>query len=143
MAATKLQLNPSSVVFQPSGGNNTTITKITSVSIDYGGTLLPFSGDNDRFPTTIVNAMNQPRVSVTGGDIAALQAYAAGQIGTLYVTHADAKAAANGAIVYTCINCVVENMPSQAPHQQFGTATLSMLLYSSDGSTHPISFTRS
>lgn len=143
MAATKLQLNPTSVVFAASGGGNTTLTKITSVDIDPGGSLITFSGDNDRYPTTVVNAMNNPRASLRGGDIATYQGLAIGTAGTLSVTHADAKAATSGAIVYTLANAVVENNPSSAPHGTFGAGSLSFVLFSSDGSTSPISFTRS
>jgi hypothetical protein len=63
--ATGLQLNWTAVGFTPSGGSLTTITRVTSVGIGTGGQLLPFSGDNDRFPTVI----HKDARGATNGDI--------------------------------------------------------------------------
>ena len=38
-------------------------------------------------------------------------------------------------------NAVVENVETSGSHGQFGSATMSLLAYSSDGTTNPLSFT--
>jgi hypothetical protein len=140
--ATGLQLNWTAVGFTPSGGSLTTITRVTSVGIGTGGQLLPFSGDNDRFPTVIANVMNMPGASVTTGNIAQIMALSPGTRGTFTATHKDARGATNGDIVYTLINAVVASPDANGPHGSYGSGTVSWQAFSSDGSTNPLSFTR-
>lgn len=142
MAATGLQLNISSATYVV-GNSTTTFTKVTGANLDFGGQLLKFSGDNDRFPTVIANHMNMPRVTLTGGNVAQFAGIAAGTTGTLSFTHADAKGASGGAIVYTVSNAVAGETSANGPHSQFGTGSITFEAYSSDGSTNPVSFTRS
>lgn len=142
MAASKLQLNWSNVSFTPAAGTLTLITHVSEVQVDPGGTLLTYAGDNDRFPTTIVCAMSNPRVSITTADIGTIQGFNPGTIGTVAATHLDGKGAALGNIVYAVINAVVENCTNSGPFGSWGSGVLSFLAFSSDGATSPISFTR-
>ena len=45
--------------------------------------------------------------------------------------------------IFTLANAVFENADTQAQHAQFGSVTGTWQCYSSDGSTNPLSFTRS
>jgi hypothetical protein len=144
MAGSKLQLNWSAVGFTPPDpGTLIPITHVQEVQVDPGGTLLTYAGDNDRYPTTIVNAMSNPKVSVTSADTGGLQGISPGTVGTFTATHLDAKGATGGNIVYTVINAVVENTPGGGQFGAWSSGTMTMLAFSSDGSTSPISFTRS
>jgi hypothetical protein len=142
MAASKLQMNWSAVGFTPSGGTLAPITKIQECSFDRGGTLIPYLGDGDRYPTTIVNATNHPRCTIRTGDVATIGAWAPGTVGVVTATHNDAMLAAGGNVVYVLVNAVVENSSDGGAHAQYGEAPISFLAYSSDGVTSPLSFTR-
>jgi hypothetical protein len=143
MAATKRQLNWKPVTFLPSGGSIVTFSGITQVQVDPGGTLLMFSGDNDRFPTLIVVPVENPSIVITGADYANFMAQSPGTVGTVSATHLDAIAATNGNIVFTMINAVVENVPGGGSCGQFGEGTFSAKGFSSDGFTNPLVFARS
>lgn len=142
MAASKRQMNWTAVGFTPSGGSLTTFSGVTSVSIKEGGTLKKFAGDTDKYPTTVVNDMNDPTISITVADIAALSALATGTVGTVTATSKDAKGATGGDILYTLSNAVVESFDVGGQHTAFGQGTLTFSSYSSDGVTSPLSFTR-
>jgi len=90
----------------------------------------------------VVNLMSKPTASVTSADTATLMAIAPGTTATFSATHKDAKGATSGDILYVLANAVVENVETTGAHGQFGTATMKMLAYSSDGTTNPLSFTR-
>ena len=138
MAATGLQKN-----WSPVAWGNTTITKVTSVDFDQGGNLLPFYGDGNIYPTVLVAQDNKPTATVQSGDIGGLQALGGpGTTGTLTATHLDAKLAAGGAINYTLNNAVIANIVANGPRGQFGSGTLQVQAFSSDGTTNPLSFTR-
>lgn len=138
MSATNLQLNTYNVQF-----NSTNIKKVTSFSPNPGGELIKFSGDNDRYPTVIANAMNNPTVSVTTGDIGTMQGFAPGTVSTITATMGDALAASGGAINWTISNAVFRNHTPSQPHGNFGSTTAEFDCYSSDGSTSPFSISRS
>jgi hypothetical protein len=137
MAATKLQANWSAV----SLGTNT-ITRVTQVTFSQGGSVTSYAGDTDHYPTVIVNLMNKPRVTVSSSDTGTLMGIASGTTATFSATHKDAKGALGGDILYVMANSVVENVETSGTHGQFGTSTMSLLAYSSDGVTNPLSFTR-
>lgn len=139
---TGLQLNWTAVGFTPSGGSLTTFTRVTSVTFTTGGQLMPFAGDDDRFPTVLVNSMNMPSATVTSGNIAQLFGFAPGTRGTLTATHKDARGASGGDIVYTLANAVVATNDASGQHANYGSGTLPFQAFSSDGSTNPLSFTR-
>jgi hypothetical protein len=137
MAATKLQANWTAVMH-----GTTSITRVSQVSFSQGGSLASYSADGDHYPTVVVNLLNKPRASVTSADTGTLMSIAPGTTATFSATHKDAKAATGGDILYVMSNAVVENVETTGAHAQFGTATMSLLAYSSDGTTNPLSFTR-
>ena len=137
MAATKLQANWTAVSF-----GSAAITRVSQVSFTQGGSLAAYAADGDRFPTVVVNTLSKPRATVTSGDAAALMAIAPGTVGSFSATHKDAKGEVGGDILYVLANAVAENAETSGGHGQFGTASLSLLAFSSDGVTNPLSFTR-
>src|SRR3954449_2318452 len=101
MPSSKRFMNWTGVTFTPLNGSPTAITGVTSVQIDSGGSLAKFSGDGDRFSTTVVNDFNDPSITVHSADLAAVRAFAVGTVGTLTATHNDARnGAGSGAITY-------------------------------------------
>lgn len=142
MPASKRFMNWTGVAFTPSGGTATPITGVTSVSIDTGGNLLKFSGDGDRYNTTVVNDHNEPVVTVHAADLAAVRANPPGTVGTFTATHNDARnGTGSGAITYTLANAVVATNPVQGSHRQFGQGTVTIAAFSTDGVTNPLSTT--
>jgi hypothetical protein len=140
MSATKRFMNWTGIAFTPVGGPATTITGVTSVAIDSGGSLARFSGDGDRFVTTMVNDFNEPSVTVQSADLAALRANPVGTVGTLTATHNDAKnGSGSGAVTYTLANAVVSACQVHGSHRQFGQGSLTFGAFSSDGVTNPLS----
>lgn len=138
MAATKLQLNVTGVAF---GATN--ITNVTSFVPDPGGSLIAFSGDDDRYPVVVANAMNTPRITITTGDIGVLAGIAVGTVATITATYKDALRAVGGDINWTIVNAVYGNFTPSQSHGQFASATGHWESFSADGQTSPISFTRS
>jgi hypothetical protein len=142
MAATKLQMNWASVALNVNN-NNTTITRIDSVSFNSGGELIDYMGDVDKFPTVIVNNRNRPSATVRSSDPAAVMALIAGATYTaFYATHKDAKGGSSGDISYVMANAVIEAPSADGSHAAFGSATFTVRGTSSDGATNPLSFTR-
>ena len=133
-------MNWTGVSFTPVGGTPTPITGVTSIQIDAGGTLLKFSGDGDRYSTTVVNDFNDPTITVNSADLAAVLSYPVGTVGTFIATHNDAKnGTGTGAITYTLSNAVVASHPVHGSHRQFGQGVLTLAAYSLDGVTNPLS----
>jgi hypothetical protein len=120
MAATKRFMNWTGVTFTPQNGSPTPITGVTSIQIDSGGSLMKFSGDGDRYSTTVINDFNDPTVTVHSADLAAVQAFP-------------------GAITYTLSNAVIASHPIHGAHRQFGQGTLTLTAISPDGITNPLS----
>ena len=89
MAASKRFMNWTNVSFTPAGSSTTpiAITGVTSIAIDTGGSLAKFSGDGDRYNSTIVNDFNEPTATVTCADLGAINALQTGVLGTLVATH--------------------------------------------------------
>ena len=140
MSATKRFMNWSGVTFTPLNGTSTTITGVTSVTIDSGGSLAKFAGDGDRYVTTMVNDFNEPIVTIHSADLAAIRANPVGTIGTFTATHNDAKnGVGSGAVTYTVANAVVSATQVHGAHRQFGQGSLTLGAFSSDGITNPIS----
>ncbi len=83
MPATKRFMNWTGVSFTPNGGSPTAITGVTSIVIDTGGNLVRFSGDGDRYSTTIINDHNEPVVTVHSGDLEAIRAHPSGLSSTV------------------------------------------------------------
>src|SRR5262249_50277273 len=102
MPATKRFMNWTGVTFTPLNGAPTAITGVTSIQIATGGSLVKFSGDGDRYSTTVVTDFNDPTVTVHSADLAAVRAYPVGTVGTFTATHNDARnGAGTGAVTYT------------------------------------------
>lgn len=138
MAATKLQANWTAVSF-----NATNITRVSSVGFDQGGGVNYYSGDDNVYDIIAVQLSGKPKATITCEDPAVLMGFSIGASGTFTATHKDAKAAAGGAIVYLLANAVVENVSTSGAHQQFGSGSMTLGSFSSDGTTNPLSFTRS
>lgn len=140
MSATKRFMNWTGVSFTPVNGTATPITGVTSVTIDSGGSLARFSGDGDRYVTTMVNDFNEPVITIHSADLSALRANPVGTVGTLTATHNDARnGVGSGAVTYTMANAVISSLQVQGAHRQFGQGTLTLGAFSGDGVTNPIS----
>ena len=126
MAATKLQMNWTNVTHA-----SIPIIRVTSVMIDQGGELIEFSGDNDRFPVVVVNAVSRPKATITSGDAATLLGIAVGTDGTLTARHLDIKGASGGAIDYTLLNAVKESSGDTGPWGQRSASRYSRALSAS------------
>lgn len=145
MATTRRQMNWTGVGATPSGGSAVSITGVTSVSFDDGGSLAKFAGDGDRYFTTVVNDFNEPTCSITAADAAALRSIGAiGTVCAVTATHNDAKSLAvtgSGAITYALANAVLATRTIGGSHRQFGSGTVTFEAYSSDGVTNPLTST--
>lgn len=135
-------MNWTGVAFTPQNGSTIVLTGVSSIQIDSGGSLLKFSGDGDRYNTTVVNDFNEPTVTVNCADLAAVRSLPVGTVGTFTATHNDARnGAGTGAITYTLANAVVASNPIQGSHRRFGQGTLTLTAFSVDGVTNPLSAT--
>lgn len=137
MASSKRSMNWTTVTF-----NGATITGVTSLSFDNGGSVAKFSGDGDKYPTTVINDMNNPSATLASADVAAIYAMPPGTRSSLVATLNDAKGgvtSGNGARTFTLANAVVENNPISGAHRQFASGTVTFQAESSDGSTNPLS----
>jgi hypothetical protein len=140
MSASSRFMNWTGVTFTPLNGAPTPINGVTSIQIDSGGTLLKFSGDGDRFSTTVVNDFNDPTITVQSADLAAIRAFPVGTVGTFTATHNDARnGTGSGAITYIMTNAVVASNPIHGAHRQFGQGVLTLTSFSPDGVTNPLS----
>ena len=140
MLSTNRHMNWSGVSFTPQNGTPTLISGVSSITIDSGGNLAKFSGDGDRYNTTIVNDFNDPLITIQAADLAAIRANPVGTVGTFSATHNDAKnGPGSGAITYTLVNSVIASNPVHGTHRQFGLGTLTITAFSLDGVTNPLS----
>ncbi len=143
MAISKAQINWTSVTFTPTGGSATSITRVTAGMFGQGGQLLKFKGDTDLYPTIIAAPTSEPHASFTTADVGTMMGFASGTAGSLAATLNDARGSTGGAVVFALANAVFENADASGRHAQFATVTGTWQAYSSDGSTNPLSFTRS
>jgi hypothetical protein len=140
MTPSRRFVNWTGVTFTPVNGSSTPITGITSIQIDSRGSLLRFSGDGDRYSTTVLNDFNDPLITVHSADLATVGAFPVGMVGTFSATHNDAKnGVGSGAITYTLTNAVIASNPIQGSHRQFGQGTLTLTAWATDGVTNPLS----
>jgi hypothetical protein len=138
MAATKRQMNWTGVGFTPSGGSLLAATGVQGVTLDMGGSLAKFSGDGDRYPTTVVNDFNDPTITVTTGDEIWLGTLTVGSRGVFVATHKDAKSAATGSITFTVTTAVIATISLGGQHRQFGSGSVTFNVESADGTTPPV-----
>jgi hypothetical protein len=137
MSISKAQINWTAVEF-----GAVPITRITTASFGQGGSLVQFKGDTDLYPSIIANVTNDPHASITTADVGTMMGFLSGTSGTLTAQLNDAKAVADGAVVFTMSNAVFENADTQAAHAQFGSVTGTWQAYASDGLTNPVVITR-
>jgi hypothetical protein len=110
--ATKRFMNWSAVSFTPFNGSPTLITGVTSIHIETGGNLVKFSGDGDRFSTTVVNDFNDPTITVQTADLGAVSSFPVGTVGTFTATLNDARnGLGTGAIAFTLANAIISSNP--------------------------------
>jgi hypothetical protein len=138
MSATKGQMNWTGV-----GWNSTTFTRVNSVSISQGGSLIEYAGDTDIYDTIIVANAIKPTISMTTADPAALLGLTPGVASTFAATWKDVKGAAGGDIVFAIAGAVFESTDASGDHAQLGTATAKFKVVTADGTTNPIGITRS
>ena len=142
MSSTRRFMNWTGVTFTPANGVPAPITGVSSIHIDSGGSLAKFSGDGDRFNTTVVNDFNDPTITVNSADLGTIRSFPIGTVGTFMATHNDAKnGSGSGAVTYVMINAVVASNPVHGSHRQFGQGVLTLNSYSLDGVTNPLSTT--
>ena len=98
-------------------------------------------GRCDLYPTVVVNLMSRHRASVTGADTATLMGVAPGTSASFSATHKVAMGATGGDILYVMADAVAENVETSGS-ADFGSATMQLLAFSSDGTTNPLSLTR-
>lgn len=142
MPATRRNVNWYGVGFTPVGGSLIPITGVTGIDYDPNGNLLKFSGDMDRFNSTVIADFSDPTVTITTADTAAIRSLPFGTRGVLVFTHKDAKnqAATSGPgdITYTFSGAIVMNNPISGQHRQYGTGRLVICAESTDGLTNPM-----
>lgn len=130
---TKLTVSPSSVIVN--------ITGVTNVQIAGGGSLKKFSGDGDRYNTTVVCDEEDPVITVTTADETAVRTLTPGTRGTFYTVHNDAKngnSAGGGAIAHTMSNAIVGDYGVGGAHKAYGSNTIVIHGESADGLTNPL-----
>jgi hypothetical protein len=138
MSATKAQINWTSV-----SHGSTTLTRVVNMTFAQGGQLIQFKGDTDLYPTIIANPTSEPHASITTADVGTLMGISPGTTASLTATLNDAKLAIGGAVNFTLANAVFENAETSGAHAQFAQVNGTWKAFSSDGSTNPLSFTRS
>ena len=138
MATTGLQINWTGVEM-----GSTQIKKVTSVRFQDKGQTVKFHGDDSPWPQAVAISTFDSSATLKSGDEATILSIAIGATGTFTATHVDALHATNGNIVYTLANAIVTDRDTGGDYGKFGDATLKIEAYSSDGSTPPLSYSRS
>jgi hypothetical protein len=85
MSVTARQLNWTEVE-----SASTNLTRVTSVMFAQGGQLLPFFGDNNKYPVVIAIQSVSPMCSITSSDVATVMGIEPGTGGTIVATQVDA-----------------------------------------------------
>lgn len=140
MAASHKQMNWSPVSYTPAGGSAITFTGVDNVVPNGGASFVRYSGDADRFATTVVNDYNEPSIAVTTRDIIALLSITPGSRGAVAATWKDAKGQTGGNIQFALANAVPGSPDMGGPHRQLGQGTVTFWAESADGVTSPLSY---
>ena len=138
---TTLNLNWQNVKFTPQGGSAITITRVSNVSFDPGGSLIDYAGDGNRFPVGKFLVMSKPTAQVESQNISVLNGLTPGTAGVFIATLLDITnlaAVGGGGIGYTLNNACVANNPFGARFGEIASGTLNMEAYSTDGVTSPL-----
>jgi hypothetical protein len=120
----------------------TAIDEVKSCSINAGGQLTAFSSGVDRFPTKQILLMSMPTIQITTDDVGTAMALVPGTTHDLTITLKDAMGATGGDIIFVGSNATVEAPSMSGTHAQLASGQTTFKLFSSDGSTNPLSFTR-
>lgn len=139
------QVNWDPVTWTPAGGSILTFNGITGIDIDPNGNLLKFSGDGDRYPTTVINDFIDNMVTITLANLVQARTVGPGSRGAWAGTHLDAKGQGAGTtagnMLYAMANSVVQNNPTGGQHRQYGQARILICAESTDGVTNPLATT--
>jgi hypothetical protein len=141
MAKTNRYIN-ATASFTPTAGTLTPATGLTNYSYAQNEEIQKFSGDGDRFPTTVVQTYADPMISITVGDIRAFSTVALGTKGTVILTVNDAKniaTTAGGGFTITGINALISADNPIGAHRNFASNTYTFHAESADGTTNPFS----
>jgi hypothetical protein len=145
MAAAKRNVNWRTVTFTPTSGSATTFTGVSGISINTGGSTLKFSGDADRFVTTLVQDFQDISITITTADLAAANANPLGTTGAFSAVNKDAhqqtSTSGAGDITIGLANAMIVDNPYSGQHRQFSQATVNLASYSTDGVTSPLTVT--
>jgi hypothetical protein len=119
---------------------------VTQLSYDRGGQNEKFSGDGDRFPTTVVGVFEDPTLVVSGANVAKLHGLTNGTYCTVAWKVPDSRngiAAGGGGLQFTTAAAAGVSRTSQTNHlhKTFAQGSMSWDLRSLDGSTNPVSWT--
>jgi hypothetical protein len=137
MSATGVQLNWENVSIGSTG-----ITRVTSCNFAYNGSLLGWAGDLDVIDSVKALVKMNPTATVTSGDIGTLLSFTPGTVAVLTATLKDAKGATGGNVIFTLSNAIVANVDGSGQHAAWGTATLHVESFATDGATNPLAITR-
>ena len=140
MPATKLYMNWTGVTVTPNGGSAINLTGVTDVSFNRSGTNKPFFGDN-RQHARAIRTTNQARsVSISCGDLSALDSVAIGTVCTVVGTLNDLhNGTGSGARTYTAINAVLSSKPDGSSNDEYAGTTYSFDCFGSALDADPIS----
>ena len=132
MAATKRHVNWESVT------HSTAVTGVQSVEIDWRGSVLSHSGDDETMPTVKFKDYEDPQVVVTHRDLAWQNAKACGTKADLVCVHLDA----DGTSKYTATldEAILVTKSTTGGHRQWGEGRLVFEGISTDGVTNPLTF---
>lgn len=144
------QFNWEGVSITPTTAAQVAITGVTSFDIDPQGSAQKFSGDGDRYPTTVVSDFVDNLITIVAADLQAIRTLVPGTYGALAALHKDARKATASAtsghigdIAYAVAdpNLMVVNNPTGGQHRQYGQGRLICCAESTDGTTNPLSST--
>ena len=141
MAKTNRYIN-ATAAFTPSGGSSTPAGGLTHYSFAQNEEVQKFSGDGDRFPTTVVQTYADPMLSITVADIRAFATVTLGTKGTVILTVADAKngvTALGGGFTITGTNALISADSPTGQHRNYASNTYTFHGESADGTTSPFS----
>lgn len=141
MAASNLFMSYVDGVFTPDGGTAISIAEITDVNWDLSGDAEEFYGDGSFFPRLSIVPKNKRNVKITSGDVRKLLTLPKNTVGTFTVTLMDAvNRRGTGALNFTLTPCLVSGFPTKGATGKFADGEVTLMGYSPDGETDPLSF---
>lgn len=141
MPASNLFMSYVDGVLTPVGGSPITINEITDVNWDLAGDTEEFYGDGSMFPRLALTPKNKRNVKLTSGDVRKLLTLPRNTVCTFTVTLMDAvNRRGTGALNFTLTPCIVSGIPSKGATGKFADGDVTLMGYSPDGETDPLSF---